>query len=93
VTAQRFAVLDPTNGVPTLYGQTNANPPTTASNVGNWESSGIIDVSSIYGLTPGSMMLADVQAHSLRDGNIGGFSNLTEGGQLTLIARGSSIFG
>jgi hypothetical protein len=93
VTAQRFAVLDPTNGVPTLYGQTNANPPTTASNVGNWESSGIIDVSSIYGLTPGSMMLADVQAHSLRDGNIGGFSNLIEGGQLTLIARGSSIFG
>lgn len=93
VSAERFAVIDPTNAVPTLYGQTNANPSTTASNVGNWESSGIIDVSSIYGLTAGSMMLADVQAHSLRDGNLGGFSHLTEGGQLTLIARGSGVFG
>ena len=93
VQAQRWAVLDPTNGVPSAYGQTNANPPSVASNVGNWESSGIIDVSTIYGMAPGSMMLADVQAHSLRDGNIGGFSHLTEGGQLTLIGRGSGVFG
>jgi len=64
-----------------------------ATNVGNWESSGIIDVSAIYGMAAGSMLLADVQAHSLRDGNLGGFNQLTEGGQLTLIGRGSGVFG
>jgi Bacterial protein of unknown function (DUF839) len=93
VAAQRWAVIDPTNGVPQQLGQTNANPSSTPANVGNWESSGIIDVSSIYGLAAGSMMLADVQAHSLRDGNIGGASHLVEGGQLLLIGSSPSSFG
>jgi hypothetical protein len=42
-------------------------------------------VSTIYNQAPGSSFLADVQAHSLRDGNIGGSGNLVQGGQLNLI--------
>ena len=93
VTAQRWAVIDPTTGVPSQYGQSNASPSSNPVNVGNWESSGLIDVSKLYGLTPGSMMLGDVQAHSVRDGNIGGTSHLVEGGQLLLIGSTPDLFG
>jgi len=84
----RWAQIDRT-AVPTAYGQTDANPVTgpTDSDIGNWESSGIIDVSAFYGAAAGSYFLANVQAHSLRDGNIGGAGYLVEGGQIDLIQQ------
>ena len=78
--SERWLQIDRT-AVPTPYGQTD--PRTT--DYGNWESSGIIDVSAIYGEAAGSMFLADVQAHSLTNGNIGGNGYLVQGGQLNLI--------
>ncbi|MGB5239207.1 MAG: alkaline phosphatase PhoX, partial [Prochlorococcaceae cyanobacterium] len=92
VAAERWAVIDPSTA-PAAYGQTNLSPSTISTNVGNWESSGIIDVSGLYGAAAGSFFLADVQAHSLRDGNLGGFNYLTEGGQLTLIGTPDLAFG
>jgi hypothetical protein len=78
--SERWLQIDRT-AVPTVYGQTD--PRTT--DYGNWESSGLIDVSDIYGEAAGSMFLADVQAHSLTNGNIGGNGYLVQGGQLNLI--------
>ena len=78
--SERWLQIDRT-AVPTPYGQTD--PRTT--DYGNWESSGIIDVSAIYGEAAGSMFLADVQAHSLTNGNIGCNGYLVQGGQLNLI--------
>jgi hypothetical protein len=43
-------------------GSSDVDPATSAASWGNWESTGIIDVSSIYG--PGAF-LVNVQAHSL----------------------------
>jgi len=53
--------------------------------VGNWESSGIIDLSTIYGAAPGSLFMANVQAHSLTNGNLIGSGYLVEGGQLLFV--------
>ncbi|MFN9174204.1 MAG: calcium-binding protein [Synechocystis sp.] len=85
--------------------------PTTQSDpvptdIGNWESSGILDISTLVGNAPGTVMLFDVQAHSLRngtiisnpgvdtngDGTITRQDNLVEGGQLSLlIAPGAEL--
>jgi len=85
---ERWAQIDRT-AVPTAYGQ--SQPPVvtepSANGVGNWESSGIIDVSTIYGAAPGSFFLADVQAHSLGGGNLNGPGYLVEGGQIDLIQQ------
>lgn len=81
----RWAQID-REAIPTAYGQTQptyTNPDTNG--VGNWESSGIIDVSALYDSTAGSYFLANVQAHSIKDGNIGGSGYLVEGGQIDLI--------
>ncbi|MCP9806887.1 DUF839 domain-containing protein, partial [Cyanobium sp. T1B-Tous] len=78
--AERWMQID-RNAVPTAYGQTD----TKTTDYGNWESSGIIDVSDIYGEAAGSVFLGDVQAHSLTNGNIGSSGYLVQGGQLTLI--------
>lgn len=83
----RWAQIDRT-AFPTAYGQTQptyTNP--DLNGVGNWESSGIIDVSAIYDSTAGSYFLANVQAHSIKDGNIGGSGYLGEGGQIDLIQQ------
>jgi len=77
---ERWVQIDRT-AVPTAYGQSDPNP----ADYGNWESSGIIDVSAIYGEAAGSLFLADVQAHNLTNGNIGGNGYLVQGGQLNLI--------
>ena len=83
--SERWLQIDRT-AVPTVYGQSDPKGPTSsASDPGNWESSGIIDVSTIYGKKGGSMFLADVQAHSLTNGNLNGSGYLVEGGQLNLI--------
>lgn len=88
--AERWAVIDRK----TPYGQTDAlaigGAPDFA-NSGEWESSGIIDVSSLYGAKAGSYFLADVQAHGLKDGNIWGNGYLAEGGQLTLIQQPTGL--
>lgn len=74
---------------------------TGAIDVGSWESSGILDVSKLFGLEGGELFLADVQAHSLSDQD--GFDvagpaarltddQLVESGQLSfLTAPGTSI--
>ncbi|MEB3166176.1 MAG: choice-of-anchor I family protein [Cyanobacteriota bacterium] len=80
--ATRWAQID-RSAVPTAYGQTDSLP----LDIGNWESSGIIDVSAIYGAPAGTCFLADVQAHSISNGNIGGASYLVEGGQIDLICQ------
>lgn len=78
--SERWLQIDRT-AVPTVYGQSDPNP----ADYGNWESSGIIDVSAIYGEAAGSLFLADVQAHNLVNGSIGGSGYLVQGGQLNLI--------
>lgn len=83
--AERWVQIDRTT-VPTLYGQTDPRAAGGPSpDPGNWESSGIIDVSSMYGEQAGSVFLATVQAHSLVDGNLSGNGYLVQGGQLNLI--------
>ena len=54
---------------------------------GNWESSGIIDVSSLFGEAAGTLFLFDVQAHSITNGLISS-KTLFEGGQLCFLERG-----
>lgn len=86
VPGQRWVQIDRT-AVPTAYGQSQPGVVTEASTngVGNWESSGIIDVSSIYSAPPGSFFISTVQAHSLSGGNLNGSGYLVEGGQIDLI--------
>ena len=98
-TLTRIAQVDRT-ALPT--GQTDPSPTDT----GNWETSGILDVSTLFGAKPGELFVFDVQAHSLRDGsiitatNLDGNSdgtktreeNLVEGGQLSfLIAPNANL--
>lgn len=66
-------------------GQTDTDP----GDLGDWESSGILDVSSLFGEDVGSLFLFDVQAHSLRGGQIDAL-NLVQGGQLLFLDVGSN---
>lgn len=67
--------------VPT--GQTDSSP----ADFGNWESSGILDVSKLFGEKGGTLFLTDVQAHSV---NLAA-SGLAEGGQLIFLQKGDGI--
>ncbi|MGD8817930.1 MAG: DUF839 domain-containing protein [Acidobacteriota bacterium] len=60
-----------------------------AGDIGNWESSGVLDVTGLFGGTPGvdTILIADVQAHGIRDGIIGGDGNLVQGGQLIILTK------
>lgn len=49
---------------------------------GNWETSGVLDVSELFGLARGTLFVADTQAHSLRWTDASLTSALVEGGQL-----------
>ncbi|BAQ66145.1 choice-of-anchor I domain-containing protein [Geminocystis sp. NIES-3709] len=80
----RVAQIDRT-AVP--EGQTDGSP----DDIGNWESSGIIDVSSLFDETPGSLFLFDVQAHSLQDGVIER-EGLVQGGQLAFFENTDKNF-
>ena len=54
--------------------------------LGDWESSGILDVSSLFGEAPGTLFLTDVQAHSLDpDPNQPSFADTIQGGQLAFL--------
>ncbi|WP_027401425.1 calcium-binding protein [Aphanizomenon flos-aquae] len=98
-TLTRIAQVD-RSAVPS--GQTDSSP----TDIGNWETSGILDVSDLFGNAPGTQFVFDVQAHSIRSGtiitatNIDGNGdgtktrqeNLVEGGQLSfLIAPNASL--
>ena len=62
-------------------GQTDSLP----ADFGNWETSGILDVSRLFGHTvDGAVFLTDVQAHSISLGR----TNLVEGGQLLFLETG-----
>ena len=73
--AARILEID-RSAVPT--GQTDGNP----GDVGNWESSGVLDVTSLFRTRMGeTLFILDVQAHSLTNGLISS-AGLVEGGQL-----------
>ncbi len=74
----RVAQMDRT-GVPA--GQTDPEP----NDIGNWESSGIIDVSTLFGEDPGELFLFNTQAHSLEDGIIE-TEGLVQGGQIAFLS-------
>jgi len=62
----------------------------SASDFGNWESSGIVDVSALFGAQVGSYFLGATQAHSVRFGSAAApdaqlRTDLREGGQLFLL--------
>ncbi|WP_338152825.1 choice-of-anchor I domain-containing protein [Cyanobacterium aponinum] len=80
----RIAQIDRT-AVP--EGQTDGDP----DDIGDWESSGIIDVSNLFDETPGSLFLFDVQAHSIRDGIIAE-EGLVQGGQLAFLENTNPTF-
>jgi secreted PhoX family phosphatase len=73
-TLRRIAVID-RSAVPA--GQVDSS----AADFGNWETSGIVDVSELWGLPLGRMFIGDVQAHGIKLGT----TNLVEGGQIFLL--------
>jgi hypothetical protein len=98
-TLTRIAQIDRT-GLPAT--QTDAS----VGDTGNWETSGILDVSTLFGAKAGELFVFDVQAHSLRNGSIITATdldsngdgtktrqeNLVEGGQLSfLIAPNANL--
>ncbi len=85
--------LDPDTGVLTRVaqvdrsvlptGQTDGDP----NDIGDWETSGIIDVTSLFDTTSTERLLfATVQAHSVTDGIIS-TANLVQGGQLVFMSN------
>ena len=79
--AVRITQTDRSTVVP--LGSTDTNP----GDFGNWESSGIIDVSSLFGEAAGTLFLFDIQAHSVTNGLISS-KQLYEGGQLCFLESG-----
>lgn len=61
-------------------GQTDPEP----DDIGNWESSGILDVSQLFDEASGTRFIYGVQAHSLEDGIIAD-ADLVQGGQLAFL--------
>lgn len=92
--------IDPRTGEITRVGQIDrgavvpgGTSDVDAGDVGAWESSGVLDVSRLFGEKPGSLFLFDVQAHGIADqegvpGSGGRIvdGDLVEGGQLLLLA-------
>ncbi len=67
--------------------QSDASP----ADIGNWETSGIIDVTSLFKAEPGvSLFLMDAQAHSVKDGVISA-AGLAEGGQLLFLKGNTNL--
>ena len=77
----RIAEMDRSAVAP--MGSTDPSP----GDVGNWESSGILDVGGWLQSGDGeTLLIGAVQAHSIRDGNIKE-AGLVEGGQLFLLSN------
>jgi len=65
-------------------GSTDSSP----ADLGNWETSGVLDVTDLFGTKSDErLLLIDVQAHSIKDGPIGGNPKLFEGGQLLFVSK------
>ncbi len=78
---QRIARIDRSVVLP--EGSTDGRP----GAIGEWESSGILDVTHLFDSRVGErVLLATVQAHTIRDGMIA-TRELVEGGQLILLRR------
>jgi serralysin len=69
--------------------QTDPRP----TDIGNWETSGILDVSKLFGNKPGELFVFDVQAHSLRDGSIISATNIDGDGNGTKTAGENLVEG
>lgn len=88
----RSAVLDGSLSDPTLAVDTGAGE------AGDWESSGILDVSSLFGEAGGELFLMTVQAHGIVDqAGVNPDSRITdddlvEGGQLVLLSVDDMVF-
>lgn len=82
----RIAQINRTTGIPD--GQTDSDP----TDLGDWETSGILDVSDLFGKAPGELFLFGVQAHSLQDGVIAS-EELVQGGQLSLLSGPAQLEG
>ncbi|MFN9660845.1 MAG: alkaline phosphatase PhoX, partial [Cyanobacteriota bacterium] len=80
---ERWAQIDRA-AVPAAYGQSDSLP----TDIGNWESSGVIEVSHLFAAPAGTLFLSNVQAHSLTNGSLQGPAYLVEGGQIQLIQVG-----
>jgi endonuclease I/methionine-rich copper-binding protein CopC len=77
----RLAMMDRSTVLP--LGSTDSAP----TDIGNWESSGIVDVSNLFGKPAGTLFLFDVQAHSITNGLIAS-KNLNQGGQICMLEMG-----
>lgn len=80
--ATRIGEMDRSVVVP--IGSTDGDP----TDLGDWETSGVLDVTALFGGTPGvdTILIADVQAHSVRDGIIGD-EDLVQGGQIIILTK------
>ena len=84
--ATRIAQMD--RNVVTPVGVTDSDP----DDIGDWNSSGIIDVTDLFETRSGEFLLmGNTQAHSIRDGIIGGDANLVQGGQLFFLNHWQGI--
>ena len=66
-------------------GQTDGDP----TDIGDWESSGVLDVTHLFKKRRHErrILITDVQAHSVRDGSVGGSDHLVQGGQLLFLSQ------
>ena len=84
--------LDPKSGLVDRVGQVyRAGVPadqvdTDPTDLGDWETSGIIDVTELFGAKGERLLFFNVQAHSLRGGPIDS-ENLVEGGQFLFMSK------
>ncbi len=79
--ALRLAEVDRSTVLP--LGSTDTN----TGDFGNWESSGILDVSTLFGEAAGSLFLFDLQSHSITTGLIAS-KTLDQGGQICFLEKG-----
>jgi len=85
--------LDPVTGQATRIAEINrkgslpAGVTDTNTSIGGWETSGIIDVSDLYGHVAGTDFFVSVQAHDTIGGTITS-QNLGEGGSIEHLIRG-----
>jgi len=85
-TLTRFAQIDRT-ALPAT--QTDSSP----TDIGNWETSGILDVSSLFGASPNRWLVLNVQAHSLRNGTIITATNIDSNGDGTATRQENLVEG
>lgn len=77
VTGDIERIAEMNRGAVLPAGQTDGAP----GDIGNWESSGVLDVSRLFDFEDGTLLIADVQAHSVAAGT------LVEGGQLFFLFK------